>query len=706
MPRGSILPGPDEPACRSYRTRPGSRFPLGATVVPGGVNFCAICRRATRVDLLLYATEASVEPFQIIALTTDEHRTFFFWHVLVEDLPSGCCYTWRVYGPLGVPQISDDAASRKELLDPQARGVSDRFYVRHEAAQTQASEHKSLRGIVTRPLDHPRDDAETRTLDDAIIYELHVGGFTRHPSSGVRHPGTFAGLIEKIPYLKALGVTHVELLPVMAFDEQDIPASAAARGLSNYWGYSTHSFYSPHPRYCVDPAYAPQDFRALVDALHEAGIRVLLDVVFNHTSEAGTNGPVIHFKVFANETFYQIDKSDARHYRDFTGCGNTVNCNHPLVSAFIMRCLEYWVSELGVDGFRFDLASVFARGDQGELLRTPPLPWAMEASPVLARVPLIAEAWDAGGLYHVGAFPGMAWSEWNGRYRDVIRRFVRGDTGIVGEVCTCIAGSADLYQDDGRLPTNSINFVTCHDGFTLLDLVSYDVKHNDANGEDNRDGSNDNLSWNCGAEGETDDPAIIGLRLRQARNFIAILLLSQGVPMLLAGDECLRSQRGNNNAFCQDNALSWMNWHFSDDALDMLRFVREMIALRKRHASLRRRRFLTGRPANGQNHPDVAWHGERLGEPAWHDAGARFIAYTLAGQTPDEPMLHIIFNMNADARDAALPVLDNASWCRIVDTASASPNDIVPDVETAKTEHGTCLVQARSVVVLENRNQA
>jgi glycogen operon protein len=598
--------------------------------------------------------------------------------------------------------MDDEAASRKELLDPHARAVSDRFYWREQAADAHGAEHASLRAIVAEPVDR-RDHVDDHTLDDAIIYELHVDGFTRHASSGVRHPGTFAGLIEKIPYLKALGVTHVELLPVMAFDEQDIPASATALGLRNYWGYSTHSFYSPHPRYCVEPARAPQEFRAFVDALHAAGIRVLLDVVFNHTSEAGMNGPVIHFKVLANEVFYQVDRNDARHYRDYTGCGNTVNCNHPLVSAFIMRSLEYWVTELGVDGFRFDLASVFARGEHGEVLEVPPLPWAIEASPVLARVPLIAEAWDAGGLYHVGAFPGMAWAEWNGRYRDVIRRFVRGDPGIIGQVCSCIAGSADLYQNDGRLPANSINFVTCHDGFTLSDLVSYDAKHNEANGEDNRDGSNDNLSWNCGAEGETDDPAIIGLRLRQARNFMAILLTSQGVPMLLAGDEFLRSQRGNNNAFCQDNALSWMDWHLPDDALGMLRFVREMIALRKRHPSLRRRRFLTGRPVNGQSHPDVAWHGERLDEPAWHDPGARFVAFTIAGRAPDESMLHIVFNMNDDARDAALPVLDNRSWRRIVDTAAEPPQDIVPDVEIARLERGACRVEARSVVVLESR---
>ncbi|WP_236572387.1 glycogen debranching protein [Burkholderia sp. 8Y] len=681
--------------------KPGSRFPVGATVTPDGVNFCLFCRHATGVDLLLYASADSVEPFQIISLASDENRTFYFWHVFVEDLPGHCCYTWRSYGPHGVPQMDDEAASQKELLDPNARAVSERFWNRQLACEAQGPAHASMRAIVAEPL-QTREDVEIRTLDDAIIYELHVGGFTRHVSSGVRHPGTFLGLIEKIPYLKELGVTHVELLPVMAFDEQDVPRTVAARGLTNYWGYSTHSFYSPHSRYCVEPARAPQEFRALVDAMHAAGIRVLLDVVFNHTAEAGLTGPVINFKVLANEIFYHVDAADGGRYRDYTGCGNTINCNHPLVSAFILRCLEYWVRDLDVDGFRFDLASVFTRGEGGARLTTPPLPWAMESSEVLSRVPLIAEAWDAAGLYHVGAFPGMAWAEWNGRYRDVVRRFVRGDRGLVGQLCTCMAGSADLYEADGRLPANTINFVTCHDGFTLHDLLSYDTKHNEENGEDNRDGSNDNLSWNCGAEGATQDPSIIRLRLRQARNVMAILLLSQGVPMILAGDEMLRTQRGNNNAFCQDNAVSWIDWRMTSDGRDMSRFVREFIALRKRHASLRRRRFFTGRPGKDGSHPDVAWHGERLGEPPWHDPGARLIAFTLAGQSPGEAMLHIVLNMNDDARVVAVPVLGHERWRRIVDTWAASPLDIVSNTETARTERDTCRIEPRSVVVLES----
>ncbi|GAB7522661.1 glycogen debranching protein GlgX [Paraburkholderia sp. 2C] len=697
--------GSETPAARIYAVRAGSRFPPGATALPEGVNFCIFSRHSTRAELLLYDAPDSAEPFQIVRLEPQRNRTFFYWHVLVEDLPPHTCYTWRIDGPHDTQFTGRAFDATKELLDPFARAVDHRLWVRRPGVDQAGKAHATHRAIVTAPLaPSPATTAQRPAggLTDAVIYELHVGGFTRDPSSGVTHAGTFVGLIEKIPYLKELGVTHVELLPVMAFDEQDVPPIAAGRGLVNFWGYSTHSYYSPHPRYCRDPARAPQEFRALTDAMHAAGIAVLVDVVFNHTAEAGATGPVINFKGLANDVFYQHDAGDRRQYLDFTGCGNTVNCNHPLVTAFIIHCLEYWVEELGVDGFRFDLASVFARGPHGELMGDPPLPWSLEASRVLSHVPLIAEAWDAAGLYHVGAFPGMAWAEWNGRYRDVIRRFVRGESGLVGQVATCIAGSSDIYADDGRLPTNSINFVTCHDGFTLYDLVSYDMKHNEANGDDNRDGSNDNLSWNCGTEGDTQDAAIMALRYRQARNLIAIVLLSQGVPMMLAGDEALRSQRGNNNVYCQDNALAWFDWKPAKAGADMTRFVREMIALRKRHASLRRTRFLTGTPSPGQTRPDVAWHGERLDEPAWHDHGARLLAWTLGAEAPGEPSLHVVLNMNASPREVALPALDGRRWRRIVDTALESPRDIAcAAAAPIAMESGHCRVEARSVVVLE-----
>jgi len=686
----------------TYTTRPGSRFPIGATVVPEGVNFCIFGRHATRMELLLYAAADSAEPFQVITLAPEENRTFFFWHALVERLPAYTFYTWRAFGPSDTEKTGRLFNPRKELVDPYARAVSDARWDRHRAADPQDSGRTSLRGIVTEPL-QAREPVALRGLEGAVIYELHVGGFTRHSSSGVARPGTFAGLIEKIPYLKALGVTHVELLPVMAFDAQDVPDAAEARGLRNYWGYSTHSFHSPHPGYCVDPVHAAREFRALTDALHDAGIGVLLDVVFNHTAEGGAEGPMINFKGLANDIVYHLDPADRRRYRDYTGCGNTVNCNHPVVTAFIVHCLEYWVEQLGVDGFRFDLASVFARDANGRMMADPPLPWAIEASHIVARAPLIAEAWDAAGFYQVGAFPGMAWAEWNGRYRDVMRRFVRGDPGLAGEVATRVAGSADLYADDGRLPGNSINFVTCHDGFTLRDLVSFNAKHNEANGEDNRDGTDDDASWNCGAEGETTNPAVQALRLRQAKNFLAILMLSRGVPMLLAGDEVLRSQRGNNNAYCQDNEVSWFDWGLVQRNQDMLRYTRELIALRRRHACLTANRFFDGKPVAGRGLPDIAWHGVRLDEAPWDDPQGRLLRFTLAGLSADEDDLHVILNMSDAAVDAALPEIPGRRWHFALDTARASPADIVARAAQTPYAGVSYPAGARSVVLLEAR---
>ncbi len=678
---------------RSYAVHPGAHLPPGAKCDEHGVNFSIFARDATAAELRLYDQAESEQPFQIIQLSEEHHRSFLFWHVYVAGLPPGTLYTWRIVSP------GQSLEAAPELLDPWARAVSDSRWDRRAVIAGERT-GRSFRAIVTPSLErwpsvsHPQSDSS-----DAVIYELHVGGFTRHPNSGVRHPGTFAGLVEKIPYLKELGVTHVELLPVMAFDEQDVPDSALSRGLKNYWGYSTAAFYAPHPHYCMDPAHAPEEFRDCVRALHEAGIQVLLDVVFNHTAEGGANGPTINFKALANDVFYHHEANDPNRYRDYTGCGNTVNCNHPLVTNFILHCLEYWTEQLGVDGFRFDLASVFARGEDGVPLANPPLTWDIELSRELSRRPVIAEAWDAAGLYHVGSFPGMRWAEWNGRYRDCVRRFVRSEPGLIGEIATRIAGSQDLYGR--RTPLHSVNFVTCHDGFTLYDLVSCNEKHNEANGENNRDGSNDNLSWNCGAEGETLDPLVIELRRRQAKNFMAVLLLSQGVPMLLAGDEVLRSQRGNNNAYSQDNELSWFDWSLLETNREMLRYTRELIALRKRHPALRRARFLSGRMSSGATLPDIAWHGERLNEPAWNDANARLLAFTLGGASADEKPLHVIFNMWWEPRTVAIPEPPQYAWRRAVDTALASPDDVASLDEQNVSAAGTYVAQPRSVIVLE-----
>lgn len=688
-----------------YRIRPGTRFPPGATPSADGVNFCAFSQHATHAELSLYAAADSCAPFQVITLDCEHNRSFFFWHVFVENLPVGTYYTWRMDGPGDIVATGRCFYPYKELLDPWARAVSDKLWDRRRACAGQSIASNGLRAIVVEPPVQRSSSAHScwqyADLEGAVIYELHVGGFTQHSSAAVTHPGSFSALKEKIPYLQALGVTHVELLPVMAFDTQDVPPNVANRALQNYWGYSTHSFWAPHPGYCIDPVQSVQEFRDLVDAFHAADIGVLLDVVFNHTAEGGINGPVIHFKGLANDIFYHLDDIDRRRYLDFTGCGNTVNCNHPLVTAFIVHCLEYWVETLGVDGFRFDLASVFARGDNGIPLPNPPLPWAIESSKILSQVPVIAEAWDAAGLYHVGAFPGMAWSEWNGRYRDVMRRFVRGDPGIISEVAARIAGSADLYNE--RRPANSINFITCHDGFTLYDLVSYQDKHNEANGEDNRDGSNDNMSWNCGVEGETSDAAVLALRRRQVKNLLAVLMLSRGVPMLLFGDEVLRTQHGNNNTWCQNNAISWFDWRLTDHNADMLRFTRELISLRRRHTCLTCNRFFTGRQISGRGIPDIVWHGVQLDEPLWHDGQARVLACTIAGLSNDEEDLHVIFNMSDQILNAPLPTINGRQWHHTLDTAQNTPADIIEQKRQVPLAKPVYRVSPRSVVVLEAR---
>ncbi len=691
---------------KNFSVKPGSRFPFGATLDANGVNFSVFSRHAEGAELLLFERVDSAEPFQIITLDAEVNRSFFSWHVYVEKLRAGVYYNWRMNGPDDTRASGCRFDAQKALVDPWARAVSDQLWDREQARHPGENHGSCIRGLVVdNSYDWEDDHYVNRPAEHAIIYELHVGGFTRHASSKVSHPGTFAGIIDKIPYLQALGITHVELMPVMAFDEQDLPPGVAARGLKNYWGYSTHSFYSPHPGYCIAPEQGTHltEFRDMVKALHRANIGVILDVVFNHTAEGGADGPVINFKGFGNEMFYHLEPSDRSRYRDYTGCGNTVNANHPLVSRFIAECLKYWVREMHVDGFRFDLASALARGEDGNPQYHAPVLWNIEFSSILADTGLIAEAWDAGGLYQVGGFPGYRWLEWNGRYRDVLRRFVRGDPGLIGEVATRLTGSSDLYQAAGRLPINSVNFVTSHDGFTLYDQLSYNGKHNEANGEDNRDGHNDNLSWNGGVEGDSDDDNIRALRQRQAKNFIALLLLSHGVPMLLAGDEVLRSQRGNNNAWCQDNDLSWFDWTLTETNQDMLRFTREMVAFRKRHACLKRRRFLKGVASDGRDLADVSWHGSELHQPLWHDPQAQLLAYTLAAVDPDEEDLHIICNMSEQTHEVTLPMLAGSNWYLAIDTGALAPKDILSAAKQVIYTKQQYPVPWRSVVVFESR---
>ena len=691
----------------SCRTHPGDRYPAGATPSPTGVNFSIYSRHASHVELLLFENAGDPEPFQIIPLEARTHRTFFFWHVFVVDLPVGSHYAWRVNGPDNLHDAGFRFDRDKLLLDPWARGVTDNLWDRARACVAGSNIETSMRAVV-ESMDYNWEGDEPLGCirpEVTVIYELHVGGFTQHPSSGVSQPGSFPGVIEKIPYLVELGVTHVELLPVMAFDAQDVPPGLLELGLENYWGYSTHSYFSPHPGYCVSPDAGAhvQEFRDMVRALHNAGIGIILDVVFNHTAEGDADGPVINFKGLGNETFYHLDPNDRAVYRDYTGCGNTVNCNHPLVAKFILECLEYWVEEMHVDGFRFDLASVLSRGEEGKPMYHAPVLWNIEFSSVLSETRVIAEAWDAAGLYQVGDFPGFRWGEWNGRYRDVMRQFVRGDGGIISEIAMSLTGSSDLYQDEDRLPMNSINFITCHDGFTLYDLVSYNKKHNEANGEDNRDGNNNGLSWNCGIEGDTDDAEILALRRQQAKNFMAILLLSQGTPMITAGDEVLRSQQGNNNPWCQNNAIGWFDWTLPEQNSDMLHFTRQLIAFRRRHPCLMHTRFLTGDEREGRHFPDISWHGEVLHRPLWDDPDAQLLACTLGAVESWEADLHIIMNMGGTAIQLFLPELPGQHWYRAIDTSQTAPHDIIAPEQQAVHAGTTCTVPPHTVMVFEAR---
>jgi glycogen operon protein len=672
--------------------RAGDRFPFGATALPGGVNFSVFSRHATRMWLALYSGATDERPITEFELDPLEHRTYFCWHVFVVGARPGWYYTWRADGPNDPAKGLRFDASR-ELLDPWAKLVSDARW-RREDARRGATDTAVRAQIAPRDdYDWDGDEPLKRALEDTIVYEMHVGGFTWHPSSGVKEPGTFHGVIDKIPHLVSLGVTDVELLPVMAFDRQDVPSAGAALGLRNYWGYSPLAYFAPHPHFATRDART--EFRDMVKALHKKGIGVILDVVLNHTAEGGADGPVIGPKGLMNDHFYLLDPEDRSKYLDFTGCGNTVSSNDPFVAQYLLECLVFWVREMHVDGFRIDLASVLSRGVDGEPLEHAPVISSIEFADALKNTRLIAEAWDAVGLYQVGRWPGYRWAEWNGRYRDSVRRFLRGEPALLGEIATRIAGSSDMYAGAGKVPANSVNFVTCHDGFTLYDLVSYDRKRNEANAEHNRDGRDDNFSWNSGVEGDTDDPQILRLRTQRARNFVAMLLVSQGVPMLLAGDETLRSQRGNNNAYCQDNDISWLDWSFTPGGREMLRFTRELIALRKRHPSLRRRRFID--PAGDE----IRWYGETLEVPDWNDREARVLCFTLAGLTKDEPALHVMINMASSQRTLPLPPVIPKQWHRLADTSLTAPDDATPNgvaqlgAQYKLHPHGIAIFEAR-----------
>lgn len=694
-------------ATTTYEAEPGCKHPLGATPNKDGVNFAIFSEHATAVELLLFENPIDREPVQTIKLDSRVNKTYHFWHIFVKGLKPGAAYAYRVDGPNDLHKSGHRFNRNKVLIDPYAKSNSNALWNRVDAVETQDNLSTSMRSVVIdiEDYDWEGDRPLRRPMDETIIYEMHVSGFTKSPSSDCKYPGTYSGMIEKIPYLQELGITAVELLPVFSYDSKEILREVDGRPLKNYWGYDPISFFAPEVSYCYDPAQKSPitEFRDLVKALHKAGIEVILDVVFNHTSEGNHQGPTINYRGIDNSIYYHLVPSDKQYYMDYSGCGNTFNCNHPMVDKLIVECLEFWVEEMHVDGFRFDEGTILARDLDGSPVQNSSVIWHMETSETLADAKLIVEAWDAGGLFQVGYTPGYRTAEWNGIFRDNIRRFVKGDPGLVGAVASRVAGSADLYESDDHLPVNSINFITCHDGFCLNDLVSYNSKHNEANGENNQDGSDDNKSWNCGVEGETDDPEIEALRRRQIKNFAAILLLSQGVPMILSGDEVRHSQQGNNNTYCQDSEISWFDWNLVERNAEILRFFQQMIDLRKRycHHTLSRRQFFKGK-VNQRGLADISWHGTKLFSPGWDNPEARSLSYTVGG-FEGAADIHVMFNMYWEELEFEVPQLENRKWYRVVDTSEPSPTDVVEPGREIAMSGNTYLLKDRSVVVLISR---
>jgi isoamylase len=680
-------------------TSTGRSAPLGATVCPGGVNFSVFSRAASGVELLFFDGEDDARPSRVIPIDPASNRTYHYWHVFVPGVRPGQMYGYRAHGRSD-PANGMRFDPTKVLLDPYGRAVVvPKNYSRDAARLETDNAATAMKSVVTdvSAYDWEGDAPPQRPASQTIVYEMHVRGFTRHPSSGISEQtrGTYSGVSEKIPYLQQLGITAVELLPVFQFDAQDAPP-----GLVNYWGYAPVSFFAPHQGYSSrrDPLAAVNEFRDMVKALHRAGIEVVLDVVFNHTAEGDDRGPTLSFRGLDNLTYYILENDRSR-YANYSGTGNTLNANHPIVRRLILDSLRYWVEAMHVDGFRFDLASILERDESGNVMPNPPVLWDIESDPALAGTKLVAEAWDAAGLYQVGSFIGDSWKEWNGRFRDDVRSFFRGEDGAVERFADRLIGSPSLYGHKQREAEESVNFVTSHDGFTLNDLVSYDGKHNEANQEDNRDGADDNRSWNCGVEGPTEDPAVEKLRSRQVKNFFTVTILSAGIPMMLMGDEVRRTQGGNNNAYCQDNETTWFDWTLLANRADVHRFVTLLNARRVlRDVEPERQRVALNQLIR---QADITWHGVRLHEPDWRHS-SHSVAFT-ARLTRERMLFHMILNAYWEPLEFELPSVANGArepWRRWIDTFLDAPQDIV-DWEHAPPVSGqTYRMEPRSVVVL------
>jgi len=712
---------------KDFTVHPGEPLPFGASINNTGVNFAVFSRHATSVTLLLFDDENKSIPSAELVLDPYLNKTGDVWHIRIEGISEGTMYLYRVDGPYK-PEEGHRFNRYKVLLDPFAKALTSiatwdlskaRGYdwdspdkdlsfseyddIMHMPKSIVVSDDFDWQG--DRPLNFP--------LRHSIIYEMHVAGLTRHESSGVKHPGTYLAVIEMIPYFKELGITSLELLPIMEFDMFSVNRVNPITGeqLENYWGYDPISFFAPKGRYSSSGNNGEQvkEFKEMVRELHKAGIEVILDVVFNHTGEGSELGQTISFRGWDNQIYYILSE-DKRYFMNYSGCGNTLNCNHPIVRSLIRSCLHYWVIEMHVDGFRFDLGSILGRDQDGKLMENPPILEGIAEDPVLRNTKIIAEAWDAGGAYQVGSFPGGRWAEWNDKFRDDARSFWRGDRGMAHVLATRLTGSSDLYLRDGRKPFHSINFITSHDGFTLYDLVSYNKKHNEANGENNHDGGDNNISDNHGEEGVSHNEEILSLRKRQVKNFHATLMLSLGTPMLLGGDEFLRSQDGNNNAYCQNNEISWFNWNLKEKNTENFTFLKKLIKFRQRHPAFHRPEFYLGKDTNFNAIPDITWY-DRFGKiPDWNNMG-HCLAYRLDGTEAEKKLdkddndFYLMFN--GSEKDHSFTICsppEGTHWFMAINTALPEGEDIpLYGHEKLIDEQTSYTVKDRSVVVLISR---
>jgi len=654
------------------KTEPGSPYLFGANLDHNGCNFALFSKNATNVTLLLYEKNNIKTPSHKIDFDKKINKTGNVWHIYIHGVKHGQLYGYAIDGPY-IPEEGHRFNLNKLLIDPYSRAVSGSYHWNKSEAfgyiigskegdlsfskeKNYDTDVKSI-AIDCTDFDWENDKPLNIPMKDSIIYEMHVRAFTYDKSSGVKYPGTYVGVIEKIPYLKDLGITTVELLPIHEFNElENIRINPETKEkLKNFWGYSTLAFFAPETWYSTkrNGIAAVQEFKEMVKALHKAGIEVILDVVYNHTGEGNEYGPTLNFRGLDNSIYYMLE--DGRFYKNYSGCGNTLNCNHPVVKRLILDSLRYWVIDMHVDGFRFDLAAILGRDINGNWVPDYSVLSEISYDPILSNTKIIAEGWDAAGLYKVGGFP-SGWAEWNGKFRDDVRCFIKGDYGMVQDVAKRITGSADLFHYKEEGPYHSINFITCHDGFTLNDLVSYNTKHNKNNSEDNKDGSDYNFSWNCGIEGNTDSEKILNLRERQMKNFFTILMISQGTPMILSGDEIKFSKKGNNNTYCHDNELNWINWDLLKENKGFYEFCKFMIKFRKNHPVLRRERFLVGKDFSENDILDISWHGLEVNKPRW-DYDSHIIAYMLDGSRKET---------GADIDDNNIYIAINTFWKPLV----------------------------------------